>query len=66
MLLVAKPQLFTMLKKGDSKMKIVIAKMVLCMGLLLVLLGESGPRLLVAGGGEPPATGPKGALSVVS
>ncbi|HXC43701.1 MAG TPA: hypothetical protein VNY51_09295 [Candidatus Dormibacteraeota bacterium] len=47
-------------------MKIVIAKMVLCMGLLLVLLGESGPRLLVAGGGEPPATGPKGALSVVS
>jgi hypothetical protein len=47
-------------------MKITIAKMVLCMGLLLVLLGESSPRLLATGGGEPPAAGPKGALSVVS
>jgi hypothetical protein len=47
-------------------MKVMLAKMVLCMGLLLVLLGEGSSRLLATGGGEPPATGPKGALSVVS
>lgn len=47
-------------------MKVMLAKMVLCMGLLLVLLGESSPRLLATGPGEPPRTGPQGALSVVS
>jgi hypothetical protein len=47
-------------------MKMMIAKMVLCMGLLLVLLGEGSPRLLAVGPGEPPATGPKGTISVAS
>lgn len=46
-------------------MKVTLAKTVFWMGLLLVLVGESSPHLLVAGGGIPPVR-PVGALSVVS
>jgi hypothetical protein len=74
-------------------MKVMLAKTVFWMGLLLVLLGEGGPRLvatgpgmppgapqgslpvlpsessprlMASGTGIPPATGPQGAISVVS
>ncbi|MFZ1010495.1 MAG: hypothetical protein WAN65_26885 [Candidatus Sulfotelmatobacter sp.] len=46
-------------------MKVMLAKMVLCMGLLLVLLGEGSLRLLATGGGIPPRAA-QGAISVAS
>jgi hypothetical protein len=45
-------------------MKVMLAKTVLWMGLLLVLLGESSLRLMAQGGGIPPA--PQDPISVVS
>ncbi|MFZ1010496.1 MAG: hypothetical protein WAN65_26890 [Candidatus Sulfotelmatobacter sp.] len=45
-------------------MKMMIAKTVFWMGLLLVLLGEGSLRLMAQGPGIPPA--PQGSISVVS
>ena len=45
-------------------MKVTLVKTVFWMGLLLMLVGESSPHLLVAGGGIPPA--PQDPISVVS
>jgi hypothetical protein len=45
-------------------MKVMLAKTVLWMGLLLVLLGEGSPRLMAQGPGIPPA--PQGSILVVS
>jgi hypothetical protein len=45
-------------------MKVMLAKTVFCMGLLLMLVGQGSSRLLAVGGGIPPA--PQGPISVVS
>jgi hypothetical protein len=46
-------------------MKVMLAKTVFWMGLLLVLLGEGTPRLLAIGGGIPPRA-PQDQISVAS
>ena len=47
-------------------MKVMLAKTLFWMGLLLVLLGEGSSGLMASGPGIPPGTGPRGAISVVS
>jgi hypothetical protein len=53
MLLVAKPQSLTTLKRR-RKMKMMMAKTVFWMGLLLMLVGQGSSRLLAVGTGIPP------------
>jgi hypothetical protein len=45
-------------------MKMMIAKTVFWMGLLLMLVGQGSPRLLATGGGIPPGA-PQGSLPVL-